>query len=385
MTYQPIPAQADGTTRVGVRGIVIQGDDGTNVQNVHTDTDGDLQVDVLTMPAVTVSGSVTANAGTNLNTSLLALEAGGNLAGINTKLDIVDDWDESDRAKVNPIVGQAGVQGASGVVTALTQRVVLATDVALPAGTNAIGKLAANSGVDIGDVDVTSYPIQTNRVASGALGALDAAITLSAQGLASITFEIPIGTLLTTTVAFEATLDDSTWFAVNAMGVSGSGTGSLLLTSTATFPVRGMVLVAGWSQFRLRVSTYGSGTTTAYVEGSAATSAISVYGVFPGNSANALGKNEDSAHTSSDIGVMALCVAKNLASPADTVSAAGDYSGLSTDLEGNPTIVGNRNHDAADAGPPVKIGMKAINHGTTPTAVAASDRTDWYANRHGIP
>ena len=29
---------------------------------------------------------------------------------------------------------------------------------ALPAGTNAIGKLAANSGVDIGDVDVTSVP-----------------------------------------------------------------------------------------------------------------------------------------------------------------------------------------------------------------------------------
>lgn len=31
-------------------------------------------------------------------------------------------------------------------------------DVSLPAGTNAIGKLAANSGVDIGDVDVTSLP-----------------------------------------------------------------------------------------------------------------------------------------------------------------------------------------------------------------------------------
>jgi hypothetical protein len=30
---------------------------------------------------------------------------------------------------------------------------------ALPAGTNAIGKLAANSGVDIGDVDVTSLPV----------------------------------------------------------------------------------------------------------------------------------------------------------------------------------------------------------------------------------
>ena len=33
-----------------------------------------------------VSGTVTANAGTNLNTSALALESGGNLAGINTKL-----------------------------------------------------------------------------------------------------------------------------------------------------------------------------------------------------------------------------------------------------------------------------------------------------------
>ena len=32
---------------------------------------------------------------------------------------------------------------------------------ALPAGTNAIGKLAANSGVDIGDVDVTSFVIAT--------------------------------------------------------------------------------------------------------------------------------------------------------------------------------------------------------------------------------
>lgn len=75
---------------------------------------------------------------------------------IATALAVVDDWDESDRAKVNPIVGQAGVQGGSGTVSANTQRVVLATDVALPAGTNAIGKLAANSGVDIGDVDVTS-------------------------------------------------------------------------------------------------------------------------------------------------------------------------------------------------------------------------------------
>lgn len=43
---------------------------------------------------------------------------------------------------VAPIAGQAGVQGASGAVNALTQRVVLATDVGLPAGTAAIGTVA---------------------------------------------------------------------------------------------------------------------------------------------------------------------------------------------------------------------------------------------------
>jgi hypothetical protein len=79
-----------------------------------------------------------------------------NSAAIAASLSVLDDWDETDRAKVNPIVGQAGVQGGSGAVSSTTQRVVLATDIALPAGTNAIGKLAANSGVDIGDVDVTS-------------------------------------------------------------------------------------------------------------------------------------------------------------------------------------------------------------------------------------
>lgn len=42
-------------------------------------------------------------------------------------------------------------------------------------------------------------------------------------------------------------------------------------------------------------------------------------------------------------------------------------------------------HDAADSGNPIKMGFKAVAHGTNPTAVAAADRTDWYANRAGVP
>jgi len=49
------------------------------------------------------------------------------------------------------------------------------------------------------------------------------------------------------------------------------------------------------------------------------------------------------------------------------------------------TVGGNVAHDAADSGNPVKVGLKAIAHGTNPTAVAAADRTDWYGNRAGIP
>lgn len=45
---------------------------------------------------------------------------------------------------------------------------------------------------------------------------------------------------------------------------------------------------------------------------------------------------------------------------------------------------GNVAHDGVDSGNPVKVGAKAIAHGTNPTAVAAADRTDLYANRAGI-
>ncbi len=47
---------------------------------------------------------------------------------VTTALQILDDWDESDRAKVNPIVGQAGVAAGAGAVAATVQRMTLASD-----------------------------------------------------------------------------------------------------------------------------------------------------------------------------------------------------------------------------------------------------------------
>ncbi len=95
-----------------------------------------LDVDVTRLPSLPAGtnaiGKLAANSGVDIGdvdvTSLPALAAGTNL------------------------IGKVGIDQ----VTANANEVVVKS--ALPAGTNAIGKLAANSGVDIGDVDVTSLP-----------------------------------------------------------------------------------------------------------------------------------------------------------------------------------------------------------------------------------
>ena len=66
-------------------------------------------------------------------------------AAIAASASVLDDWDESDRAKVNPVVGSAGLAGGAGVDAANALRVSIATNTPLPAGTN-----------NIGDVDVLS-------------------------------------------------------------------------------------------------------------------------------------------------------------------------------------------------------------------------------------
>jgi hypothetical protein len=48
---------ADGAARGSAIGTIAMGDDGTNIQSIHVDSSGDLQIDVLTMPTVTVTGT----------------------------------------------------------------------------------------------------------------------------------------------------------------------------------------------------------------------------------------------------------------------------------------------------------------------------------------
>lgn len=84
---------------------------------------------------------------TGLATSANQTTIIGHIDGLEGLLTTVDADTSNISTKIDTIAGTvAGTEVQVDVVAAL------------PAGTNAIGKLAANSGVDIGDVDVTSLP-----------------------------------------------------------------------------------------------------------------------------------------------------------------------------------------------------------------------------------
>lgn len=179
-------------------GRMMMGSDGSLAQFIKTDSDGNLQVDILS-GTVTLSedfvfaedaaagsgdsgvmvlgvrrDTAASSSGTDGDYSTLNLNASGRLytsatvdaalpAGTNNIGD-VDVLTLPALVAGTAIIGNVmldqttpgttnGVVVNSGTLTAVT-----AITNALPAGTNAIGKLAANSGVDIGDVDVTSLP-----------------------------------------------------------------------------------------------------------------------------------------------------------------------------------------------------------------------------------
>ena len=97
----------------------------------------------------TVSGTVTANAGTNLNTSALALESGGNLAAIAGDTTSLDG--KVTACNTGAVVVDSGTITTVSAVTAISN--------ALPAGDN-----------NIGNVDIVTHPADTFVAEGGALG-----------------------------------------------------------------------------------------------------------------------------------------------------------------------------------------------------------------------
>lgn len=131
---------------------------------------------------------------------------------------------------------------------------------------------------------------------------------------------------------------------------------------------------------------------------------VDVTSVVPGTGATNLGKAEDAAHTTGDVGVMALSVRQ------DTAAALGgtdaDYQPLITDANGRLHTIaaiaasqtlatvttvttvstltgGGVAHDAADSGNPIKVGARATASLAGATMVAAADRSDLICGTDG--
>ena len=116
--------------------LVVAGYDGANVRAIKTDSTGEIAVDVSSIGTVTVTGTVAVSAIAG------ALPAGTNNIG------------DVDIASALP-AGTNNI-GDVDIASALPAGTNSIGTVILGAGTAAIGKLVANDGVDIGDVDVSS-------------------------------------------------------------------------------------------------------------------------------------------------------------------------------------------------------------------------------------
>jgi hypothetical protein len=122
-----------------------------------------------------------------------------NSAAIAASLDVVDDWDETNRCAVNLISSQTGVAGGSGVDAANVLRVSLATNVTLPAGDNNIGNVDLASAIpagtnNIGDVDVASLPAANlgQQLMAASLSVVPASNITDATYIGDIKFGEPL-------------------------------------------------------------------------------------------------------------------------------------------------------------------------------------------------
>ena len=164
--------------------LVVAGYDGANVRAIKTDSTGEVQVDISS--SALPSGAATSalqTAGNNLLTTIDAdtSSLAGAISGTEMQVDIVASLPAGTNA-IGKLAANSGVDIGDVDVTSLPS-IPAGTNsigtVILGAGTAAIGKLSANSGVDIGDVDVTSLPslpAGTNSIGTVILGAGTAAI-----------------------------------------------------------------------------------------------------------------------------------------------------------------------------------------------------------------
>jgi hypothetical protein len=113
-------------------------DESGNTRSIATDNSGRVKTNgsesvqpvsatSLPLPIGAATETTLGTRATEATLGTRALEAGGNLEAAATSLQKLDNWDESNRAKVNLIPGQTGIVGGTGATAANSPRVTLAS------------------------------------------------------------------------------------------------------------------------------------------------------------------------------------------------------------------------------------------------------------------
>lgn len=346
----------------------------------------EMQVDIISMPTVTVtggltdaelratpvpiSGTITANAGTNLNTSALALET--TLSAINTKTPTLGQTTMTNSSPVTLASDQGviavGDGGSSITVDSVNLDIrdltfaadkVDASGTVLGAGTNNIGDVdvlslpsipAGNN--NIGDVDIASIAAGTNYIGKARLtdGVTDAEVVplagYNAQAVAIVdasgnqvtsfgggtqytegdTDATITGTAILMEGAANTLLPIQGTVADGLLVNLGSNndvtiTGSVAVTAT-DLDIRNLVFAT--DKIDASGTVLGAGTNNI--------GDVDVLSVIPGTGSTNLGKAEDTGYTTGDTGVMVLGVSNEGGTA--LVNANLDYTPQAVDKMG---------------------------------------------------
>lgn len=125
--------------------------------------------------------------------------------------------------------------------------------------------------------------------------------------------------------------------------------------------------------FMRLVGTRTGGTLTVFAAFSSEAYSQPFTNITPGVAATNLGKKEDEAHTSGDVGVMLLGVANDTSTGLS--STTGDYTGVAVTTRGAVQVVGGSNADDPVRHGPVVIGGRAST--AVPTAMSADGDSVW--------
>ncbi len=351
------------------KGTLALGSDGTNPRAIAVDASGNVQVDIvsggssgtqytegdtdasITGTAALVEGAANALAvltqpltDTQLRASDVKITLDGESVPVTGTFwqatqpvsSVADDWDESDRAKVNIIVGQAGITAGAGAVAANTPRVTHASDDPVTTSVQLLDDaiVADDAGFTPATTKVMMAGFEFDDTSPDTVNEGDAgAARMSANRNIYTTIRDAAGNERGLNVdangAIAVTQGTATNLKAQAecyQGGSAVAEGNPLQVSVANTGANGTAIKVNVASGGIASGAIASGAVAsgAFASGSIASGAIVAGAIAAG--ATSFVKLEDVASADADAGVPAMAIRKG--TPVNTSGTDGDYEML---------------------------------------------------------